>query len=82
MMALLVFSTAAKLPCSVFGVGLYMQQRLALANMVSLCGEFLRVILLAVLLLRRSHQRPVGGDRERGDRVVRDRGRRCFCPCV
>ena len=49
-MALLVFSTAVKLPCTVFGVGLYIQQKLALANMVSLCGEFLRVTLLAVLL--------------------------------
>jgi O-antigen/teichoic acid export membrane protein len=52
MMGLLVFSTATKLPCTVFGVGLYIQQKLALANMVSLCGEFLRVTLLAALLFK------------------------------
>jgi O-antigen/teichoic acid export membrane protein len=50
MMALLVVSTATKLPCMVFSIGFYIHQRFVLANVVGLCSEFLRITLLAVLL--------------------------------
>ena len=51
MIMLLVVSTATKPPCMVFSLGFYVQQKLAAANMISLAGEFLRILLLAVLLL-------------------------------
>jgi Na+-driven multidrug efflux pump len=50
MMALLVFSAGAKPPCAVFSIGFYIQQKFVLSNVVSLCGELLRMVLLAVLL--------------------------------
>jgi O-antigen/teichoic acid export membrane protein len=50
MMALLVFSAAAKPPCAVFSIGFYIQQKFVLSNVVGLCGEFLRMVLLAALL--------------------------------
>jgi len=50
MMALLIVSTAVKLPCMVFSVGFYIQQRFVLSNGIGVCGELLRVVLLSVLL--------------------------------
>lgn len=50
MMALLVFSAAAKPPLTAYSVGFYAQQKFVLYNVIGVCSEMLRVFLLFVLL--------------------------------
>ena len=50
MMVLLILSVAVKPPCAVFNVGFYVQQRYVALNVINVCGELLRVLLLFVLL--------------------------------
>jgi len=50
MMALLVFSAALKPPCMAFSVGFYVQQRFLRYNLVNVGSEFLRVLVLFILL--------------------------------
>lgn len=50
MMALLMFSTAIRLPLSPFGVGLYVRQKFVLTNVISVGVEVLRLALLFTLL--------------------------------
>ncbi|MCU0916680.1 MAG: hypothetical protein MUC88_19280 [Planctomycetes bacterium] len=50
MMALLVFSTGAKVPCMAFGVGFYVQQKFVLYNLIHVGMEILRMALLFVFL--------------------------------
>ncbi len=51
MMALLVFSVATRLPCAAFSVGLYVRQKFVLQNILLVCDEVFRLLLLCILLL-------------------------------
>jgi O-antigen/teichoic acid export membrane protein len=51
MMALLIFAAALKPPCAAFGLGFFVQQKLALYNAIGIVNELLRFLLLFVLLL-------------------------------
>ncbi len=50
MMALLIFSTAVRLPLSPFGVGLYIRQKFVLSNLIGVGIEVVRLTLLFSLL--------------------------------
>lgn len=50
MMAILMFSTAIRLPFAPFGVGLFVRQKFVLQNIIGLCSELFRLTVLFTLL--------------------------------
>ncbi|HSW02342.1 MAG TPA: hypothetical protein VLI39_19415 [Sedimentisphaerales bacterium] len=52
MMFLLFFSLAVQLPCGPMGLGLYVRQKFVMANLIQVCSEVTKsVVLLSLLLL-------------------------------
>lgn len=51
MMALLILSVATRPPCAAFSVGLYVRQKFVLQNILAVCNEMFRLLLLCTLLL-------------------------------
>jgi O-antigen/teichoic acid export membrane protein len=51
MMVLLALSVATRLPCAVFSVGIYVRQKFVLQNILIVCNEMFRLLLLCALLL-------------------------------